>query len=275
MTSKSPEQTRDNAPFSHNWTDMGTLVVRGKTAKAFLQGYVTSNAESISDDAWQPTALCNVKGRVLANGWLHLLPPTEDGLEQVGLIIHRSLCTLIADFLKPYAQFSRCQIVTEPLDVYVQLAADIPTETNTTHQPNPNWPHKDWAFIEKLAQRSIANEQMPGLTKADVGAQMNKFLIDANYPIISSATSELCLPQALGLEQLGAVDFDKGCYLGQEIIARAQHRGRVKRKITKFDWTGAPPVLGQPWQDILTVIAIWQDPKQIGGPGFGLGIIRT
>jgi folate-binding Fe-S cluster repair protein YgfZ len=42
----------------------------------------------------------------------------------------------------------------------------------------------------------------------------------------------------LDLERVGAVNFDKGCYLGQEIVARAQHRGQVKRQLQRLDWSG-------------------------------------
>jgi hypothetical protein len=50
----------------------------------------------------------------------------------------------------------------------------------------------------------------------------------------------------LGLLDLGAIDFDKGCYLGQEVVARAQHRGKVKRTLQRLQWTGstAPEIGG-------------------------------
>ena len=57
------------------------------------------------------------------------------------------------------------------------------------------------------------------------------------------------LPQVLGLHEAGAVDFDKGCYLGQEIIARAQFRGAVKRGIDIFEWRGQAPKAGDDWKD--------------------------
>ena len=48
----------------------------------------------------------------------------------------------------------------------------------------------------------------------------------------------------LGLHERGAVSFTKGCYLGQEVVARAQHRGQVKRNLTALHWTGTPPTPG-------------------------------
>ena len=57
------------------------------------------------------------------------------------------------------------------------------------------------------------------------------------------------LPQVLGMHEAGAVDFDKGCYLGQEIVARAQFRGAVKRGIDIFEWYGQVPAAGDDWTE--------------------------
>ena len=59
----------------------------------------------------------------------------------------------------------------------------------------------------------------------------------------------------LGLEELGAVSFTKGCYLGQEVVARAQHRGQVKRRLSVLDWQGDQPSVGA---------AILGDGRQVG-----------
>jgi folate-binding protein YgfZ len=53
--------------------------------------------------------------------------------------------------------------------------------------------------------------------------------IRAGRPLITSATQDLFVPQMVNLHTLGGVDFRKGCYPGQEIVARAQYRGQVKR----------------------------------------------
>ena len=48
----------------------------------------------------------------------------------------------------------------------------------------------------------------------------------------------------IGLTTLNAVSFKKGCYLGQEIIARAEHRGVVKKQLQSYVWTGVKPTVG-------------------------------
>ena len=61
--------------------------------------------------------------------------------------------------------------------------------------------------------------------------QLNHLTVANEFPIIQIDTSGLFLPQMLNLTQHGAVSFTKGCYLGQEIVARAEHLGQVKRQL--------------------------------------------
>ena len=79
---------------------------------------------------------------------------------------------------------------------------------------------------------------------------------------------EQFLPQMLGLDTAGAVDFDKGCYLGQEIVARAQHRGEVKRRLVTFTFEGPPPTVGEGYESLDCVIAVNPD-------GQGLAVSRV
>jgi hypothetical protein len=58
--------------------------------------------------------------------------------------------------------------------------------------------------------------------------------IRAGRPFISAATQDQFVPQMVNLETIGGVDFQKGCYPGQEIVARAQYRGQVKRRMVRL-----------------------------------------
>jgi folate-binding protein YgfZ len=65
--------------------------------------------------------------------------------------------------------------------------------------------------------------------------------IRAGIPQVYAATSEAFVAQMLNLDLLGAIAFDKGCYTGQEVIARAHYRGRVKRRLQRWQLPGAAP----------------------------------
>jgi folate-binding protein YgfZ len=68
--------------------------------------------------------------------------------------------------------------------------------------------------------------------------------IEAMRAHVTEATAEEFLPQMWGLADRGAISFTKGCYLGQEVVARAQHRGQVKRSLGRLRWQGELPSHG-------------------------------
>jgi len=70
--------------------------------------------------------------------------------------------------------------------------------------------------------------------------------IRAGRPLITAATQDLFVPQMVNFEKLGGIDFQKGCYPGQEIVARAQYRGEVKRRMVRLPApAGALPKPGE------------------------------
>jgi folate-binding protein YgfZ len=233
------------------WLDAQLIVVSGATAADFLQGYLTCDTLRIDGKSAVPMAICTVKGRVLASGW-------ATGLDEaVGLIVHRSLTASIVDFLKPYVTFSKCTLAVS--DDLVLKITDMKSG------------------IELLPDLSVAIEPSPAEATPqmyeDVSVDVHDILIANAFAFVSSEISERFLPQMLGLDQQGAVDFDKGCYLGQEIVARAKFRGAVKRSLAPFSWqtdstAGQEPVIGQVWQDMGTVI-------DVSRHGSGLVIVKT
>ena len=90
---------------------------------------------------------------------------------------------------------------------------------------------------------------------ADASDAVMAVLIAQAFAFVSAQVSEKYLPQMLGLDRAGAVDFDKGCYLGQEIVARAQFRGEVKRHLVQFAAPDEALEVGAGYGDYDTVIA--------------------
>jgi folate-binding protein YgfZ len=223
--------------------------------KVFLQGYLTCNSDRIEKNTPTPMTLCNLKGRVIANGWAL----GDD--EQVMLVVHRSLAAAVATFLEPYAMFSKIQIQVETEAIGVTQAAEAGGEFCS-----PFCGH--WAFApDILTPDSAASE--------DQSMAIGQALINQPFAWISEAVSAKFLPQVLGMPDAGAVDFDKGCYLGQEIVARAQFRGAVKRGVDQFSWSGSCPAPGDSWEDAEhgsgTVIST-QNQLDAAGSGTGLWI---
>jgi tRNA-modifying protein YgfZ len=80
--------------------------------------------------------------------------------------------------------------------------------------------------------------KLPGIGLADAG-KWRWLDIRAGVPLITAATQDQFVPQMANLELIGGVSFDKGCYTGQEIVARTQHLGRVKRRMFLANVTAA------------------------------------
>jgi folate-binding protein YgfZ len=190
----------------------------GPDAQTFLQGYLTCDLNQLSAQQALPAALCNLKGRVIANGWAlptAALDGDSEPSEGVALLCHGTVADALLAALEKYLVFSKTKA----------SRADAPFALASAPESTPATPT---APIELGAGSWLA----PGATaQSDTATAFWQRLCEARRVLVTHDTAERFLPQMLGLEQWGAVDFDKGCYLGQEVVARAQHRGAVKRQL--------------------------------------------
>ncbi len=232
----------DNQDFDNlaTWANARTVTVEGTKVPEFLQGYLTCDVTNLDPGEVKPTVLCNLKGRVVANGWTYRDRDTPD--ELVRIVVHQSLADRVVEFLKPYAQFSRCKLSIENDPVMIR----------------ENLPEGDIAQTWSL----VPSQPVPDkAAMADVSTEVERALVETSHPWLSSECSELFLPQMLGLHEVGAIDFQKGCYLGQEVVARAQFRGSVKRKLIKSNWQGSAPVIGQKIDATGVTVMVAHDPE--------------
>lgn len=197
---------------------LARLSLTGEDAASFLQGYLTCNLDALSDDTALPMAYCNIKGRVLANGWAAGNP------ERVDLFVHESVAATLGQHLSKYLVFAQAKLQHHPEPLTTSAAAG-----------GCELPPLD-AFVPRRNSAAAA----PPEAEDD----LERRCIDAGFGVVSAPVSERFLPQMLGLADIGAVSFSKGCYLGQEVVARAQHRGEVKRRIARFRYRGTQPAAG-------------------------------
>ena len=246
---------------------LSLLPVEGEKAADFLQGYLTCDCAQITPGLGLPWALCNLKGRVVANGWAvtlhrhadHSQVPEQDH-QVIGLILESSMVDAVAAMLTPYARFHRCVLNNKNIQpVYPQTAGS-----------------GEWSTA--FGQLGLQAPTDP----VDVNSnQFMRQLIDARFPLISAPVAEKFLPQVLNLVDHGSVDFNKGCYLGQEIVARAQFRGAVKKTVKAFRWVEDLPSIGQAFAtetaSFECVLNIQSDQNETNttNSGIALGITRA
>ncbi len=189
--------TQDALSFAH-------FHYTGSDAEKFLQGQVTVNVAKLNADAFCPTAICNLKGRIQFGLWLK-----RHSSESIEIIISQDLAEGFAAHIKKFGAFSKATL--SPADtIYPTIdQSNIGFSSNIAQQAD----HFDW---QALAIRT-------------------------GEAWISKDTSELFQPQELRLHQRGGVDYDKGCYLGQEIIARLWFKAKPKHWLHLIQAQGNAP----------------------------------
>ena len=234
---------------------LAALRLVGPDAATFLQGYLTCDMTALEPTRALWGAYCNIKGRVVADATVVL----SDG--HPTLVIHASLRDAVIESLRKYLAFSRSRFA--PADAAPILLGLIePDDAALPSEPLTAAPFRGGYAV---AMPGSSRRVMLLLPQADAQATWLEYeargetgdanawdLLDVRAGIahVTKATSESFLPQMLDYDQLGAVSFTKGCYLGQEIVARTQHRGQPKRHLHRLQWSGAPmPSAGEPLLD--------------------------
>lgn len=222
---------------------LGLLEVSGEDAVAFLQGQLTNDVKQLNGKNSHYSGYCTAKGRLLAlflafahadhihlqlNGAL-----TGAMLKRLKMFVLRSKVG-IEDVSASIIRMGVCGEATPQL--LSTLFAQVPSEPHGI-EPLPNGtlirlpgqkprfaiytsPELAQEIWEKLAQ-----------TCTPVGASCWDWLeIQAGIPDITPATQEQFVPQMVNLDLLGGISFKKGCYTGQEIVARTHYLGKVKRR---------------------------------------------
>ena len=202
-------------------TRYGLLSVTGMDARAFLHAQLTNDIEHLPPDSAALAGWCSAKGRLLAS---FLVIPRGEGFL---LQLSRDLAAPVTKRLSMFVLRSKVKIAdeSESWEQFGVWDADRKVAGVTWNGNLAVVPIGERRFLE-LAPKGEATDAV----NADE-AQWALQEIRAGRPLITSATQDQFVPQMVNFEQLGGVDFKKGCYPGQEIVARAQYRGQVKRRM--------------------------------------------
>ncbi len=224
--------TPDELPICH--PDTGFISVVGDEACAFLQSIITANVETLPIGACRPTALLTPQGRVLIDMMVYR-PASDHFLLRSDAARRDDLFTR----LRRYRLRRPIDLAIEPDIRLVLLLGNQAAETMTTPMimscSDPRSP--------KLGSHCLIEaHHLPAQMGAIDSWHANR--IAAGVPEGSiDLTPERALMLEAGLDRLGAVDFEKGCYVGQEVTARTHYRGLVKRRLVPLTIAGDPPAI--------------------------------
>lgn len=220
--------------------DYGVIRVAGEDAQDFLQGQLTNNVLALAPDRAVRAAYCTPQGRAIA---LLTLLPQQNGLL---MILPRELLTTVMNRLRMFVMRSRVTLEEAQSEGLLLCGKQLPGQLNRQDQVCSDQNGLTWVASSQpgLVWR-LLDEPEPELETSEFDANLaRQWQIDAGLPELDERSSGQYVPQMLNLDLLDAVSFRKGCYTGQEIVARTQHLGRIKRRLFRLEGNGSPPDTG-------------------------------
>jgi len=241
--------------------DWGVIRARGEDARTFLQGQLTQDVKGLTPEHARPAGWCSAKGRLLASFVMWSPAP-----EQVLLACSADLLAPTLKRLSMFVMRSKCKLDDASADLplwglaggsasawlgdaaaapawSVVAGAGVANVTNATNAANAAEGSGAAAGMAlRLPDAAVHGQPVPRwlwlppqpdaappLPALDAALWAGLEALSA-MPRIVSATAEHFVPQMVNLEVVGGVNFQKGCYPGQEVVARSQYRGTLKRR---------------------------------------------
>ena len=227
--------------------DWGLIIVEGEDAASFLQNQltnsvlgltaVTSPAIASGPDAVRLVGYCSPKGRLIASAWLGLFS-NENGDNCFCLFISKDIAASTAKRLGMFVLRSKVTVkdatnswvikgycTSGTLEVLEIDKASILLQL-------PDVMTAGVAMQRALIAQPIASDQASAeAASEDAQILWRSLEVMSAIPRIVAATQDQFVPQMVNFESVYGVDFKKGCYPGQEIVARSQYRGAIKRRL--------------------------------------------
>jgi len=235
-------------------TQEAVICFEGKDVESFLQNQLTCDVNDLGEHKFLFGAYCSPKGRVLTTLRLFKMNGA------IYMVCHHSMVTSLLDRLKMFVlradvTFHTCSdLAVMCLDEYTELGRfPIPS----WRQSGPAWPKECYGDLESTQPVQLIVVPVPDAIKLIEEIEGSITLLDSDYwnllqirhgvVSITASTTDLFTPQNLNLDLISGVSFSKGCYPGQEIVARLRYLGRVKQRLLRGKVQGDHEVrVGQP-----------------------------
>ena len=234
--SEPPFMSQVDMASIHPLHQLGLISIEGPDASRFLQGQLSADVDALSIGESTLAAHCDPKGRMHANFYLYCAANDHYLLQLPIAVISTALAAL-----NKYAVFSKATL-TDMSDQYAAFgfaninADSVNTDTFASLNINTIGSVK---WIKRTAIDSFLNS-LESLDAQWCGSAAWEYrLITAGISFVQPQTVGEFIPQMFNLDYLGGISFTKGCYTGQEIIARMKYRGKVKRRCFPFATTSA------------------------------------
>lgn len=238
-----------NAPRAIVLPEYGFAAIEGVNAGQFLQGQLSCNVPDATAERVLPGAYCTIKGRVISSFLLWRPAP-----ERILLRMRADILDATIAVLNKYGVFSRVTIA--PAQPALCCIGLLGSNLQAALAP--------WFAIWPDAMRAVSSHEGMYLVRRDERGEALELWLEAgrleevsealtqrlaiatpgdwHLALVRGGAAEICertrelfLPQMLGYEHSGALSFRKGCYTGQEIVARTHYKGALKRHLQRFE----------------------------------------
>ncbi|CAN5279741.1 folate-binding protein YgfZ [soil metagenome] len=224
--------------------DRGVVKVSGEDARKFLDGLVTTNVNLLRPGLGRFGALLTPQGKIIADFLVTEAPEAHGG----GFVfdVPLALAKTFADRLGIYKL--RAKIAIENLSSQLGVLAvwdGVPAIKPDLAFEDPRDPQLGW--------RMFVPDDLAGETAAVIGADLSDSeAYEAHRIAFGAPRGGIdfiygdAFPHETNMDRLHGVDFDKGCYVGQEVVARMQHRGTARTRTVRLSFDGSVPEAGLP-----------------------------
>jgi folate-binding protein YgfZ len=247
---------------------IGCIEVGGNDAEGFLHGQLGRDVRAIGKDIAPLAAWHDARGRVralvrvvrLPSAFLLLLPQAHAAqvVAKLRMFVLRSDVTLS----HPTGRFVAALLGTPPGSLTARFGPGSDIANGVVHGDGVISIPLGPGLTHLVADSAAALDAVLGPLERTSAAAAELAEIELGLPSVGPEVAERYLPQMLSLDLIGAMSFDKGCYPGQEIIARTQNLGSVKRRLARFRVVGGAP------------LAVGDDILDANGASVG-GVIRS
>jgi tRNA-modifying protein YgfZ len=222
--------------------DRGVVAVGGEDAASFLQGLLTNDVERLEAGEAKYGGLLSPQGKILFD-MLVVRDPSEAG---AGFLIDCAT-TQAADLARRlgfYKLRAKVSVVDESADrAVVAFWGEVPDNASDfVLYADPRDPRLGWRGIMPRERAiAIGDEHAPTYEALRIGVGVPKGGVDFAYGD--------AFPQDANFDLLHGVDFDKGCYVGQEVVSRMKHRGSARKRVSRVKMLADPAAPGTPVLD--------------------------
>jgi folate-binding protein YgfZ len=232
--------------------DRGVIRASGADAGKFLQGQLTNDVLALGPDRARLAGFCSAKGRLQATFVVWAAGP-----EEFLLVCPIGVLPATLKRLSMFVLRAKCRLSDASGEIELMGLAGAPADAVVAGLGE--WQRRD----QDDGRTVIRMPDASGVRRALVAGRAGSAASSADMPVLSldewrwlevqsgivsiePATVDRFVPQMVNFERVGGVDFQKGCYPGQEVVARSQYRGTTKRRTFLFDCDELP----QPGQDV-------------------------